>query len=109
MKSNLTTFLKGQKLVFIFLGPDLDYTESFNVASANELLHDQMKQTMVNFKYLKQNGEIREAVGTLNPILIERVQQFKGVLKNQKKTQAYFDIEKNEWRSFRVENLIDIF
>lgn len=108
MKSNLTT-LKGQKLVFILLGTGMDYSGSLNVASANDILHDQMKQTMVNFKFLKQNGEIREAVGTLNPILIERAQRFKGVLKNQKKTQAYFDIEKNEWRSFRVENLIDIF
>lgn len=102
MKSN-------EKLVFVLLGNGMDYGEAFLVASLNEILHDQLKQALVRFAFKKENGEVREAVGTLNPSYIERALRGKGVRKVKKATQVYYDVEKNEWRSFRVENLIGIF
>lgn len=55
----------------------------------------------VRFKFIKADGSIREAVGTLN-IQYERktgyVEQFK--------TLPYYDCEKNGWRAFKLENLV---
>jgi S-adenosylmethionine:tRNA-ribosyltransferase-isomerase (queuine synthetase) len=96
-----------QKLVFVLLG-SMGYNQAFEVAAKNEILHDLMKDRIVSFKFLKQNGEERLAIGTLNPRFIERAFRGKGVRKVRKETQVYWDVERNEWRSFRVENLISI-
>jgi len=98
-----------QKLVFVLLGNGMEYCEAFEVAAKNEILHSLMKDRIVNFKFMKQNGEVRFATGTLSPRFIERALRGKGVRKTRKDTQVFFDVELNNWRSFKVENLIEIF
>ena len=54
----------------------------------------------VKFCYRKCNGEIREAVGTLKNMVVDKLTAFNGA------AMYYFDIEKKGFRSFSVANLI---
>jgi len=59
-------------------------------------------QSLVNFSYIKIDGSIREAVGTLvsapTPKGGERKVNY-GLL-------TYFDLQQNDWRCAKIENLI---
>lgn len=57
--------------------------------------------TPVSFSYFKKNGECRQAVGTLHPHLIPKEHRIDEKEGESKKTAnfAYFDLEKNAWRS----------
>ena len=49
------------------------------------------------FEFLKTDGKtIRKALGTINPMFVPPT------------TQVFFDVEKNEWRSYRKANLLRI-
>lgn len=66
-----------------------------------------MKVRNVQFFYMKVNGEIRQAFGTL------RSEAFADTLKgsNRKPNEhlfTYFDCEKQEFRSFKKFNLINV-
>lgn len=98
-----------QKLVFVLLGNGMEINEAFGVASLNERLQDQLRNGVAHFVYKKIDGTFRNAIGTLSTRLIERSQRGKGIRKVKNTTQVFFDVEKNEWRSFKVENLIGIF
>ena len=65
-----------------------------------------MRETVVSFYYHKADGTIRKAIGTLRNIPAGATLGGKKVTKPSYKTMAYFDIEKNSFRSFKVENLI---
>lgn len=54
----------------------------------------------VKFRYRKCNGEIREALGTLKNMVVDKLTAFNGA------AMYYFDIEKKGFRSFSVDNLI---
>lgn len=65
-----------------------------------------MKQRIVKFYFKKVDGSIREAYGTLKENLIPSTNG-----DNRKKNdtvQVYFDTERQEYRSFKVANLIKI-
>lgn len=64
-----------------------------------------MRQGVVTFYYQKADGSIRKAVGTLKN-LPARVSLGGKSSNPSYKTMAYFDVEKNSFRSFKVENLI---
>ena len=64
--------------------------------------------TPVYFSFLKKNGEVRNALGTINPKLIPDEFQldiaptdasFKQIHKKRSTNVKYFDLEKNGWRS----------
>ncbi len=65
-----------------------------------------MREGDVTFYYTKSDGSIRKAVGTLKNVPAGATLGGKRVTKPSYKTMAYFDIEKNAFRSFKVENLI---
>lgn len=63
-----------------------------------------MKAGIVKFFYQKMNGEVRTAWGTLKESLLPAT---KGT--DRKKNESlftYFDSEKNEYRCFKIANLI---
>ena len=66
---------------------------------------------VVKFTYFKQDGSIREAMGTTNRFFIPFDKWPKGDMSDgmaveQYKTIPYFDLEKKEWRCFDIVNFI---
>lgn len=59
------------------------------------------------FTFQKQDGEVREAFGTLNPALFQY--EHKGSERAESLTAIrYFDLDKNAWRSFRAERILKV-
>lgn len=65
------------------------------------------KGEVVRFVYLKKDGTMRQAVGTLQPDAVKA--NIVGTGHAVRKEQlAYIDLEKMQWRSFLKENLVGI-
>ena len=63
---------------------------------------------VVNFKYKKKNGEIRDAKGTLNIDVMGEDNAPKGTGYDIVDTNIrYYDLNSEGWRSFIAENLIE--
>ena len=59
------------------------------------------------FTFQKQDGEVREAYGTLNPSLFQY--EHKGSDRAENPTAIkYYDLDKNAWRSFRAERILKV-
>lgn len=71
-------------------------------------LAKKMRQGPVPFYYQKADGSIRKAIGTLRNFPAGVTLNGKRITKPSFKTFAYFDIECNAFRCFKVENLICI-
>lgn len=63
-----------------------------------------LKNQTATFSYLKKDGSVREAVGTLQKI----GEHIKGTGKTSSKVFRYWDLEANWFRCFNIENLISI-
>ncbi len=82
-------------------------SHALKCAWLNMKLKASMKERIVKFYFQKVDGSIREAYGTLKESLLPPI---KGTESRKKSDtlQVYFDTEKNEYRSFKVANLIKI-
>ena len=81
-------------------------SEALKLAWANFKLKAKMHAGIVRFYFRKVDGTIREAWGTLASNLVPET---KGTdRKPNPTTQAYFDTEKQEWRCYKIANLIAI-
>lgn len=59
------------------------------------------------FTFQKQDGEVREALGTLNPAFFQY--EYKGSDRAESPTAIrYYDLEKGGWRSFRAERILKV-
>ena len=69
-----------------------------------------MREGRVAFSFIKLNGQIRDAEGTTKLDLVPADKQPKGLIpqKDQYATVVFFDLEKEEWRSFRTDFFIDL-
>lgn len=65
-----------------------------------------MREGVATFYYIKTDGTIRKASGTLKNVPVGATFGGKKVTKPSYKTMGYFDTEKNAFRCFKVENLI---
>jgi len=74
-----------------------------------ELLKSKMSNGVCHFLFVKKDGTIREAWGTLNRSLVEKYINGRGDSREIYATSAYFDVEKAAWRSFRWESIVQIF
>ena len=87
-------------------------TNSELMAGAKAIMIENLKKQMTNgvahFLYVKKNGEMREAFGTLNKGIVAKTVNGRGYSRECFCTTAYFDIEKGEWRSFRWENIVTV-
>lgn len=71
--------------------------------AAYRLRRDMMKSSVI-FKYRKLDGSVRMALGTLSNI--RAITAGRGG-KPSYRTMTYFDVMKNEFRCFRIENLME--
>ena len=73
-------------------------------------LREMMKKSVVRFMFKKKDGSIRYAKGTLHPILIpdDKKAKHDGLTQwnEQYKAIAFFDLDKQEWRSFNIHDFI---
>lgn len=69
-----------------------------------------MRTERVSFSYIKLNGQIRDTVGTTHLADVPADKHPKGLVppEDQFITVSYFDLEKQEWRSFRTDFFIDL-
>ena len=81
-----------------------DRIKDVNIQNFKNALHT----GIVEFKYKKKNGEIREARGTLNIDVMGEDNAPKGTGYDIADTNIrYYDLNSNGWRSFIRENLIE--
>ena len=73
-----------------------------------EQLKEKMRNGVAHFVYLKKDGSLREAFGTLNRALIDNYINNSGVSREKYQCTAYFDIQACGFRSFRWENIVSI-
>jgi hypothetical protein len=79
-------------------------SEALKIAWLNLKLKVKMYTGIVKFYFQKVDGSTREAYGTLNKVPPTSED-------NRRKNdtvQVYFDTERQEWRSFKMANLISI-
>lgn len=72
-----------------------------------EILVTRMRTEVVSFSYIKKNGEIRKAKGTLKMNICPAIKG--GGKPTPEHLQLYFDVEKNSWRSFEKERFIEAY
>ena len=65
-----------------------------------------MRGECVRFAYMKKDGSVRVAVGTLQPQAVEANTMGTGLPKRYFGMFAYLDLEKMAWRGFREERFI---
>lgn len=81
-------------------------SEALKTAWLNFKLKMKMRYGIVKFYYQKISGEIREAYGTLRADLMP---QTKGADRKPNPTvQVYYDSEREEYRCFKIANLVKI-
>lgn len=86
--------------------------ETFQLMVLIDELKKRMKDEVTHFIFKKKDGTVRQAYGTRVSEVIVRYEG--AMLPPEKQRQCtgstfpYFDIEKQAWRSFRVESLMDI-
>jgi hypothetical protein len=70
----------------------------------NIKLKKKMQTDIVEFRYKKADGTIRQAFGTLRS---DKVPALVGSgRKHAEWVRTYYDVEKEEWRSFKLVNLL---
>ena len=82
--------------------------QSLQVSMSIENLQFQLMNGTAHFIYRKKDGSLREAFGTLLEKVVERNTNGLGHPRKYDGLVAYFDIEEQNWRSFRFENFITI-
>lgn len=80
-----------------------------------ESFRDAISNGFARFTYYKKDGTFRRTLGTRSPSLIPAEKLPRDVLNNEEgiwtdtaKAIPYFDLEKNEWRSFSVLNFVKL-
>jgi len=84
------------------------FSQALKAAWQRAKLIAKMRSGIAYFSFRKANGEVREAIGTL------REGNFSYKAKgSQRKSNpavvAYWDVERNAFRSFRIESLLLVF
>lgn len=80
------------------------FSESLKQAWAIYRLQKSMKSSVVEFRFRKVDGSIRQAFGTLIANVIDPL--IKGTGRKSENLVTYFDCQKQEFRRFKEENLI---
>ena len=65
-----------------------------------------MRGEVVRFAYMKKDGTVRVAVGTLQPQAVAANVKGTGIPKRFYGMFAYLDLEKMDWRGFKEERFI---
>lgn len=88
-------------------------TQSNEMGVMKAMLIDTLKVKLANgvahFIFKKKDGTYREAWGTTQSNIAKAKTNGRGMSRETFKTTAFFDVEIGEWRSFRWENLVQVF
>lgn len=94
----------------ILRGASLDKSQALHYAWWFEDFRDDLRIGVWRFSYIKKDGSIREARGTLKPALIPENKMPRNGFETDNGTPAgtfvYYDIDAEDWRSFRLDNFI---
>lgn len=82
-------------------------SEALKTAWMNIRLKAAMKQRIVRFYFRKVDGTMREAFGTLSEKLLPPTQG-ESNRKANATVQTYYDTEREEWRCFKLANLVKL-
>ena len=82
-------------------------SEALKVAWRNIKVRTRMREGIVKFYFVKIDGTVREAYGTLCERLIPVHSDGQGRKKNDT-VQVYWDTEREAFRSFKKANLVEI-
>lgn len=90
-----------------------NFNMDINDAVRKGIMLEQLRNRMVNgelvkFKYMKVDGSIRNAIGTLHADVVAANTKANGSYRKPQGTFCYIDLENFGWRSFREERLIEI-
>ena len=94
--------------------PTMTWSDLLKLAWQFQYLRDMLRAGIVKFAYVKGKTQgvpvIRPARGTLHPELIPEDKKPKGSpdYKPNWGTIAYFDLDRQDWRSFRLDALYNI-
>ena len=73
-----------------------------------EQIIEELKTGIKKFSFTKVDGTVREAQGTRNIDIIAEADALpKGNSTENPDIIKYFDIDKNSWRSFKVDNFVE--
>ena len=93
----------------ILRGAEATLSQALKYAWWFEGFRKQLSEGKYRFSYVKLDGSIREAVGTLDMSLIPKEHHPKGLTDSDTKSSnafAYYDLKAGGWRSFCLDNFI---
>ena len=69
---------------------------------------EMLKKSIMTFTYIKKDGELREARGTLSDLIIPHdiVEKIKDQNEPNFSVITYWDIDAHDWRCFRITDFI---
>jgi hypothetical protein len=69
-------------------------------------LRNQLPNGVAKFAYIKKDGSLRLATGTLKLESVPQAKHPKGVRESSPKVLVYFDLERQDWRSVSIDTLV---
>lgn len=94
----------------ILRGASLDKSQALHYAWWFEDFRGKLRTGVYRFSFFKLDGSIREARGTLSPLLIpaDKLPSSGASLDKEKSASSfpYYDLDRCAWRSFRLDNFI---
>jgi hypothetical protein len=104
-------FNRSQAMVMAWVirrqSPQLTFGQSISAAWKLLRLYTGLRSGLVRFSFRKENGELRQAVGTLVPDLFATPPKGSGYMEGMTLVK-YFDVEKNAIRSCRADRLVQV-
>ena len=101
---------------WLMIEKDLERREAFLKAHLVRRLLDRLGQGVVVFQYRKENGEIRQARGTLCPGVSEDFDHYEYMRDDsdafsradERGVYVYFDLDRRAFRSFAAWRLVEV-
>lgn len=112
--NNMCELDKEMGLIYHYLDDVLDWPvdRTFEQMVKFDELKKRMGEEVTHFSFVKKDGSLRQAYGTRLSEVIVRHEGAAlppdGQRHKSGSTFSYFDIERQAWRCFKVESLIDI-
>ena len=79
--------------------------KTFKTTSVEEL-KEMLKNDIVEFEFIKKDGSVRTAKGTLMAEHLPPLKENNNSRKPNENVVVYFDMEKQSWRSFVKESFV---
>ena len=99
-----TTPSRVMHMAHIFARQGMNKSYALTWAWHMQTLRKALLNGIVRFRFIKINGDVRDAKGTLHPLLIPEDKTPKGTSTATPNfsSMPFFDLDKQEWRAFRI-------